>query len=148
MCTIAESEKKNIYIYIYIYILFGWLIKIIHLPFFLFFSCLSLSFSLISQAHSLNSGLTLSTPVTDPRSSTQAQSLNSNLTLSTPTPTHEARRQSKCLTGKPMELAADRSACLWILVLSRCQWLYQAANWRFRLFFFFFPALDYWWWCC
>ena len=38
---------------------------------------------------------------------------------------------------KPMELAADRSACLWILVLSRCQWLYQAANWRFRLFFFF-----------
>ena len=37
-----------------------------------------------------------------------------------------------------MELTADRSACLWILVLSRCQWLYQAANWRFRLFFFFF----------
>ena len=52
MCTIAESEKKNIYIYIYI--LFGWLIKIIHLPFF-FFMPLSVSLSLISQAHSLNS---------------------------------------------------------------------------------------------
>ena len=134
MCTVAESKN------IYIYILFGWLIKIIHLPFFFFFilSRLSLSFSLISQAHSLNSGLTLSTPVTDPRSSTQAQSLNSDLTLSTPTLTHEARRQSKCLTGKPMELAANWSACLWILVISHCQWLYHAADRRFRLFFFLF----------
>ena len=51
MCTIAESEKKK---NIYIYILFGWLIKIIHLPFF-FFMPLSVSLSLISQAHSLNS---------------------------------------------------------------------------------------------
>ena len=34
-------------------------------------------------------------------------------------PTHEARRRLECLTVKPMELAADRSACLWILVLSR-----------------------------
>ena len=133
MCTVAESKKKKKK-------LFGWLIKIIHLPFFFsfFHASLSLSFTLISQAHSLNSGLTLLTLVTDPRSSTQAQSLNSGLTLSTPTPTHEARCQSKCLTGKPMELAADRSAYLWILVLSRCQWLYHASDRRFGLLFFFF----------
>ena len=37
-----------------------------------------------------------------------------------------------------MELAADRSACLWILVLSCCQWLYHITNRRFGVFFFFF----------
>ena len=126
MCTIAESEKK-IYIYIYIYILFGWLIKIIHLPF--FFSCLSLSLSHLSSwlsqlwSHSLNS---------DHRST----KLNSSSLSQLQSPTHEARRRLECLTGKPMELTADRSACLWILVLSCCQWFVSRR--RSEIWFFFF----------
>ena len=52
-----------------------------------------------SQAHSLN--------IAGPVSLSQLRS-----------PTHEARHRSECLTGKPMELAIDQSACLWILVLS------------------------------
>ena len=69
----------------------------------------------LSLSHSLSSlKLTLSTLV----SLSQLRS-----------PTHEACRRSECLTGKPMELVADQSACLWILVLSRCQW-----------FFFFFSC--------
>ena len=111
MCTVAKSKKN-----------FGWLIKIIQLPFFFFFFFhASLSHSVSSLKLTLSTPVSLSTLVTDPRSSTQAQSLNSGLTLSTLTLTHEARRRSECLTGKPMELAADRSACLWILVVSHHQ---------------------------
>ena len=77
----------------------------------------------LSLSHSLSSlKLTLSTLV----SLSQLRS-----------PTHEACRRSECLTGKPMELATDWSACLWILVLSHRQWLYHAADLRFGIFFFF-----------
>ena len=75
-------------------ILFSWFIKIIRLPFFFSFfilSCLSLSlsFTLISQAHSLNSSLTLSTSITDPRSLPS---------IGVPDwETHGARRWSECL---------------------------------------------------
>ena len=81
MCTVAKSKKKKKKK------LFGWLIKIIHLPFFFFFHSLmplSLSLSLSSLK------LTLLTLVTDQRSLTQAHSLNSD--------------------HRPTKLAIDRSA--------------------------------------
>ena len=58
MCTVAESKKKKKKI-------------LFLLLFFSFFHTVPLSLSLIhshliSEAHSLDSGLTLSTPVTDP----------------------------------------------------------------------------------
>ena len=67
-----------------------------------------------SQAHSLN--------VAGPVSLSQLRS-----------PTHKARRRSECLTRKPMELAADWSACLWILVLSH----------RRSQIWVFFPVVDW-----
>ena len=86
MCTVAESKKKKKK-------LFGWLIKIIHLPFFFSFFL----FSFFHASLSLSLKLTLSTPVTDPRSSTQAHSLNSGLTLLTPI----TDPQSSLLIGVP-----------------------------------------------
>ena len=103
--------------------------------FFSFYQIRSHSLSLIhchlssqaSQAHSLNVANRTIVNVVGPISLSQLWSS-----------THETRRRSKCLTGKPMELAVDRSACLWILVLS-CRW---SEIWVF----FFSPAMDWWWW--
>ena len=83
--------------------------------FFSFYQIRSHSLSLVhrhlssqaSQAHSLNVANWTIFNVVGPVSLSQLRS-----------PTHETRRRSECLTGKPMEPAADRSACLWILVLS------------------------------
>ena len=40
-----------------------------------------------------------------------------------------------------MELAVDRTACLWILILSCHQWLYHAADRRFFIYLLFFFLL-------
>ena len=100
--------------------------------FFSFYQIRSHSFSLIhchlssqaSQAHSLNVAGSTIVNIVGPVSLSQLRS-----------PTHKARRRSESLTGKPMEIATDRSACLWILILSH----HRSKIWDF--FFFFFSLL-------
>ena len=104
--------------------------------FFSFYQIQSHSLSLIhchlssqaSQAHSLNVAGSTIVNIVGPVSLSQLRS-----------PTHKARRRSESLTGKPMEIATDRSACLWILILSH----HRSEIWDF----FFFLAVDWWWWC-
>ena len=124
MCTVAKSKKK-----------FGWLIKIIQLPFFFFFFFTPLS---LIQSH-------LSSSLSQLRSHSQLWS-----------PIHVARLKLNLLTPVslsqlwhwPTKLVADRSAWLgnpWssplIGVLACGYWLYHTTNWRFGFFNFLFLLL-------
>ena len=117
MCTVAESK-----IYIYIYILFGWLIKIIHLPFF-FFSFFHASLSLsLSLSHSLSSlKPTLSTPVSLSRSSPPIEVPDWE--------THGARCWSECLL-------VDIGSFMLLMVVSR----HRSEIWVFFFFFLLWTA--------